>query len=143
MRLLLLQAILERELGRHGKHKDGMDDPALASLALQGALLCALAHGLFKPLLFLGAGAVKNATGTNSLDWLGGLIRGMPRLGLLMMAGCAGMAALDGRSRGKRGTGRVAACVDDACGWEGSFCGRFSAGDWARVWMGENSEHVV
>jgi formate hydrogenlyase subunit 3/multisubunit Na+/H+ antiporter MnhD subunit len=71
-----------------------MDDPALAVLALQGALLCAIAHGLFKPLLFLGAGAVKAATGTASLDWLGGLLRGMPRLGLLMLIGAAGMAAL-------------------------------------------------
>jgi len=71
-----------------------LNDPALASLALQGALLCAIAHGLFKPLLFLGAGAVKHATGTTSLDWLGGLIRGMPKLGALMLAGCAGMAAL-------------------------------------------------
>ncbi len=66
----------------------------LASLALQGALLCAVAHGLFKPMLFLGAGAVKKATGTTSLDWLGGLMRGMPRLGMLMLVGAAGMAAL-------------------------------------------------
>jgi NADH:ubiquinone oxidoreductase subunit 5 (subunit L)/multisubunit Na+/H+ antiporter MnhA subunit len=69
-------------------------DSALAVVALQGALLLAVAHGLFKPLLFLGAGAVKHATGTNSLDWLGGLIRGMPHLGGLMILGCAGMAAL-------------------------------------------------
>jgi len=59
-------------------------DNALAAVALQGALLLAVAHGLFKPLLFLGAGAVKQATGTASLDWLGGL----------MILGCAGMAAL-------------------------------------------------
>ncbi len=70
------------------------DDPTLASLALQAALLCAIAHALFKPLLFLGAGAVKQATGTTSLDWLGGLMRGMPRLGVLMLVGTAGMAAL-------------------------------------------------
>ena len=71
-----------------------MGDPVLAALALQAALLCAVAHGLFKPLLFLGAGAVKHATGTTSLDWLGGLMRGMPRLGVLMLLGAAGMAAL-------------------------------------------------
>jgi hydrogenase-4 component B len=71
-----------------------LDDPALAGLALQAALLCALAHALFKPLLFLGAGAVKQATGTTSLDWLGGLMRGMPRLGVLMLVGAAGMGAL-------------------------------------------------
>jgi hydrogenase-4 component B len=71
-----------------------MGDPALAAIGLQAALLCAIAHGLFKPMLFLGAGAVKQATGTTSLDWLGGLMRGMPRLGMLMLAGAAGMAAL-------------------------------------------------
>ncbi len=71
-----------------------MGDPALAALALQGALLCAVAHALYKPLLFLGVGAVKQATGTSSLDWLGGLMRGMPKLGLLMLAGASGMAAV-------------------------------------------------
>ncbi|MDE8345774.1 MAG: proton-conducting transporter membrane subunit [Acidocella sp.] len=77
-----------------GLRAKAMGDPALAALALQGALLCAVAHGLFKPLLFLGVGAVKNATGTNSLNWLGGLMRGMPRLGGLMIMGAMGMAAL-------------------------------------------------
>jgi len=71
-----------------------MGDPILAGLALQAALLCAVAHGLFKPLLFLGAGEVKHAVGTSSLNWLGGLMRGMPRLGGLMLLGAAGMAAL-------------------------------------------------
>ncbi len=71
-----------------------LGDPNLATLALQASLLCIIAHGLFKPLLFIGAGAVKHGTGTTSLDWLGGLIRGMPKLGTLMLAGCAGMAAL-------------------------------------------------
>ena len=71
-----------------------MGDPALAALALQGALLCAVAHALYKPLLFIGAGAVKRATGTSSLDWLGGLMRGMPNLGLLMLAGASGLAAV-------------------------------------------------
>ena len=71
-----------------------MGDLSLAALALQGALLCAVAHALYKPLLFLGAGAVKRATGTASLDWLGGLMRGMPKLGLLMLGGASGLAAV-------------------------------------------------
>ncbi|GAN81262.1 proton-conducting transporter transmembrane domain-containing protein [Acidocella aminolytica] len=69
-------------------------DAALAGVALQAALLCAVAHGLFKPLLFIGAGEVKHATGTTSLNWLGGLMRGMPRLGALMLLGLVGMGAL-------------------------------------------------
>jgi len=71
-----------------------MGDPALSAVALQAALLCAVAHGLFKPLLFLGAGEVKHSVGTTSLDWLGGLIRGQPRLGGLMLLGASGMAAV-------------------------------------------------
>jgi formate hydrogenlyase subunit 3/multisubunit Na+/H+ antiporter MnhD subunit len=71
-----------------------MGDPALTALALQAALLCAVAHGLFKPMLFLGAGEVKHSVGTTSLNWLGGLMRGQPRLGALMLLGAMGMAAL-------------------------------------------------
>ncbi len=71
-----------------------MGDPALAALGLQAALLCVVAHALFKPLLFIGAGEVKHATGTSGLNWLGGLLRGMPRLSGLMLLGAVGMAAL-------------------------------------------------
>ncbi|MDE1895958.1 MAG: hypothetical protein KGH91_02665 [Rhodospirillales bacterium] len=69
-------------------------DAELSGLALQAALLCAVAHGLFKPILFIGAGEVKHATGTTSLNWLGGMMRGTPRLGMLMLLGALGMAAL-------------------------------------------------
>ena len=71
-----------------------MGDETLEGLGLQAALLCIVAHALFKPLLFLGAGEVKHAVGTTSLNWLGGLVRGMPRLGGLMLLGAACMAAL-------------------------------------------------
>ena len=71
-----------------------LDDPALAVLALEAALSCAVAHALFKPLLLLGTGAVQEGTGTTSLDWLGGLARGMPRLGILMLIGVIGLTAL-------------------------------------------------
>ena len=71
-----------------------MHNPALAALALQAALLGTLAHALFRPMLIIGAGAVRHATGTNSLDWLGGLLRGMPRVGMLMLGAAAGMASL-------------------------------------------------
>jgi len=71
-----------------------MGDPTLTALGLQAALLCAVAHALYKPLLFIGVGEVKHATGTTSLNMLGGLLRGMPRMGGLMLLGAAGMAAL-------------------------------------------------
>ena len=52
--------------------------PAVAQLALMAALLLVVAHAGFKGALFLGAGAVKRATGTRDLDQLGGLIHRMP-----------------------------------------------------------------
>ncbi len=51
---------------------------ALAALALTGALLHVLNHGLFKGLLFLNAGSILHATSTQDLNRLGGLMRFMP-----------------------------------------------------------------
>jgi len=66
----------------------GADLPALAALALCAALLHALAHGLFKPLMFLCAGAVAHGAGSRALARLGGLIHRMP-----VTAGCAMLGA--------------------------------------------------
>jgi hydrogenase-4 component B len=55
--------------------------PALAGLAaigLFGALFHVLNHGLFKALLFLNAGSMLHATGTQDLNKMGGLMRYMP-----------------------------------------------------------------
>ena len=49
--------------------------PAWALLALMGALLHSLNHALFKSLLFLGAGAIADATHTQDLEELGGLLK--------------------------------------------------------------------
>lgn len=51
---------------------------AWGSLALAGGLLHVWNHGLFKSLLFLGAGSVLHATGTREMSRLGGLWRTMP-----------------------------------------------------------------
>jgi hydrogenase-4 component B len=70
------------------------DLPALASLALGGALLHVMAHGLFKSLLFLGAGAAQHGAGTRLLERLGGLIHRMPVTTGCMLVGAASLAAL-------------------------------------------------
>ncbi len=70
------------------------DLSALASLALAGALLHAMAHGLFKALLFLGAGAAHHGAGTRLLERLGGLIHGMPVVTGCVLVGAACLAAL-------------------------------------------------
>jgi formate hydrogenlyase subunit 3/multisubunit Na+/H+ antiporter MnhD subunit len=68
--------------------------PALAVLGFGGALFHALNHGAFKALLFLGAGAIRQAAGTLELDELGGLLGRLPWTGLALMVGSAAVAAL-------------------------------------------------
>jgi formate hydrogenlyase subunit 3/multisubunit Na+/H+ antiporter MnhD subunit len=72
----------------------GADLSSLAALALAGALLHALTHGVFKTLLFLGAGAAQHGGGSRVLQRLGGLVHRMPVTTLCMIVGCVGLAAL-------------------------------------------------
>jgi formate hydrogenlyase subunit 3/multisubunit Na+/H+ antiporter MnhD subunit len=67
---------------------------AAAALALTTALLHAVNHAFMKSLLFMGAGAVVNATGARHLDQFGGLARRMPRTMIAMLIGSMAIAAL-------------------------------------------------
>jgi hydrogenase-4 component B len=67
---------------------------AWGQLALAGALLHVWNHGLFKALLFLGAGSVLHATGTREMSRLGGLWRAMPWTGSLFALGATAIAGL-------------------------------------------------
>ncbi|MCL5098578.1 MAG: peroxiredoxin family protein [Candidatus Omnitrophica bacterium] len=51
---------------------------AIGVIGLCGALFHTLNHGLFKSLLFMNAGSMLHATGTQDLNKLGGLMRYMP-----------------------------------------------------------------
>jgi hydrogenase-4 component B len=68
--------------------------PILASLALIAALLHTFNHALFKSLLFLGAGAISNATHTVDLEELGGLQRRMPITGTTFLIACYSIVGL-------------------------------------------------
>jgi len=68
--------------------------PGDAHLALIGALLLVVSHAAFKGCLFLGAGAVEHATGTRSLDHLGGLIRRVPITTALFGIGALSIVAV-------------------------------------------------
>ncbi|HCC54476.1 MAG TPA: hypothetical protein DEQ20_06075 [Desulfobulbaceae bacterium] len=68
--------------------------PALVVLGLAGALLHVINHGLFKSLLFLGAGAVIQATGTREIDRYGGLLRSMPRTAFFFLGGAVAICGL-------------------------------------------------
>jgi NADH-quinone oxidoreductase subunit L len=53
-----------------------------------------LTHGVFKALLFLGAGAVIHAVGTNDIFRMGGLWRVMPQTGLVFIVGTLALAGV-------------------------------------------------
>ena len=65
-----------------------------AALALTAALFHVFNHALFKSLLFLGAGAILNATGLRNLDKMGGLIHRMPVTAFAFLAGAVAISAL-------------------------------------------------
>ena len=67
---------------------------AWGRLALAGALLHVWNHGLFKALLFLGAGSVVHATGTREMSRLGGLWRALPWTASLFALGATAIAGL-------------------------------------------------
>ena len=72
----------------------GADLAPLAALALAGALFHVVTHGVFKTLLFLGAGAAQHGGGSRVLQRLGGLVHRMPVTTSCMIVGCIGLAAL-------------------------------------------------
>lgn len=67
---------------------------AWGRLALAGGLLHVWNHGLFKSLLFLGAGSVLHATGTREMSRLGGLWKSMPWTAGLFALGAAAISGL-------------------------------------------------
>jgi len=67
---------------------------AAAALAFAAAIFHVFNHSLFKSLLFLGSGAVHNATGERDMEHLGGLIHRMPVTAVAFLAGCIAISAL-------------------------------------------------
>ena len=61
---------------------------------MAGGLLHVWNHGLFKSLLFLGAGAVLHATGTREMSCMGGLWRAMPWKASLCGLGAVAISGL-------------------------------------------------
>ncbi len=72
-------------LGRH---------EAWGALAFAGAMLHVWNHAFFKALLFFAAGSVVHATGTRSIDQLGGLLPRLPWTGLLFLVGAVAICGL-------------------------------------------------
>ena len=68
--------------------------PLWAALALTAALLHSLNHALFKSLLFLGAGAITDATHTQDMEELGGLLGRMRVTGIAFLIACCSIVGL-------------------------------------------------
>ncbi len=68
--------------------------PGPSRLLLAGGLFHVLNHALFKCLLFMGAGAVLQATHTRNIERMGGLMRGMPLTGIAFLAGSLAISAV-------------------------------------------------
>lgn len=75
-------------LGVHGNF------PLITAVGFGGALLHVWNHGLFKSLLFLGAGSVLRATGKRDISDLGGLMKKMPETCCLLMLGSVAICGL-------------------------------------------------
>jgi len=66
----------------------------VAVLALAGALLHVINHGLFKGLLFLSSGSVIHAVGTRRISAYGGLLKSMPFTGIFFLGGSIAICGL-------------------------------------------------
>ncbi len=67
---------------------------ALAAFALLGALFHVINHGMFKGLLFLNAGSVIYAIGTQDLNRMGGLLRFFPLTAITAMVASASISGV-------------------------------------------------
>jgi hydrogenase-4 component B len=72
----------------------GEKNASWGRLAMAGGLLHVWNHGLFKSLLFFGAGSVLHATGTRNMSQLGGLWRAMPWTTSLFALGAVAISGL-------------------------------------------------
>ncbi|MGA8862804.1 MAG: hydrogenase 4 subunit B [Gallionella sp.] len=73
----------------HVYGKDG-----LAALSLTAMLYHSLNHAFFKSLLFIGTGSILHATGERNMGRMGGLIRHMPWVAVLMLVGVLSLSGL-------------------------------------------------
>ncbi len=71
-----------------------LNNPVVAMLGLAGGLWHTLNHGLFKSLLFLGAGSIYHATGSREIDQMGGLWKKMPWTGFCFLVGSVAICGI-------------------------------------------------
>src|SRR5262249_12140225 len=67
---------------------------AAGAAAASAGFFHLLTHGLFKALLFLGAGAVIHAVGTNDIFRMGGLWKAMPQTAIVFLVGTLALSGV-------------------------------------------------
>jgi formate hydrogenlyase subunit 3/multisubunit Na+/H+ antiporter MnhD subunit len=72
----------------------GNNSPIMYYLGFGGALLHVLNHSLFKSLLFYSAGSIYQQSHTQNMENLGGLIKYMPKTGVLFLIGALAIGGL-------------------------------------------------
>ncbi len=72
----------------------GNNSPILYYLGFGGALMHVLNHSLFKSLLFFSSGSVYQQTHTSDMEKLGGLIKQMPRTGIVFLIAAIAISGL-------------------------------------------------
>src|SRR5206468_3019212 len=92
--LACVQTDIKRVLAYSTVSQLGYMMAAIGSGFAAAGFLHLLTHGVFKALLFLGAGAVIHAVGTNDIFAMGGLWRRMPQTAIVFVIGTLSLAGV-------------------------------------------------
>src|SRR6266542_2797954 len=92
--LACVQTDIKRVLAYSTVSQLGYMMAAMGAGFASAGFLHLLTHGIFKALLFLGAGAVIHAVGTNDIFRMGGLARTMPQTAIVFIVGTVSLAGV-------------------------------------------------
>jgi NADH-quinone oxidoreductase subunit L len=92
--LACVQTDIKRVLAYSTVSQLGYMMAAIGAGFASAGFLHLLTHGIFKALLFLGAGAVIHAVGTNDIFRMGGLARKMPQTAIVFIVGTVSLAGV-------------------------------------------------
>jgi NADH-quinone oxidoreductase subunit L len=92
--LACVQTDIKRVLAYSTVSQLGYMMAAIGAGFASAGFLHLLTHGIFKALLFLGAGAVIHAVGTNDIFQMGGLARKMPQTTIVFLVGTLSLAGV-------------------------------------------------
>jgi NADH-quinone oxidoreductase subunit L len=92
--LACVQSDIKRVLAYSTVSQLGYMMAAIGAGFASAGFLHLLTHGLFKALLFLGAGAVIHAVGSNDIFQMGGLRRSMPQTAIVFLVGTLSLAGI-------------------------------------------------